>query len=85
MLFRSPTAITQLFRLNAGATTSKPALLATSALSDPPDLAEIHALLLVYAARIDELSSGTSASDKYKHLGKPVVRQSSVGGAARLS
>ncbi|KAL8290419.1 hypothetical protein RQP46_002677 [Phenoliferia psychrophenolica] len=71
-------AITQLFRLNASAvsTDPNPTVQAAQALSASPDLAEIQALLVLYAQRIDELSSGNGQNDKYRHLGKPVVRQS---------
>ena len=67
------TAITQLFRLNAASTPATPAMVSARALSESPDLAEIQALLLMYAQRIDALSNGSSSSDKYRHLGKPVV------------
>lgn len=78
-----PSAITQLFRLDSGSTSGSnsdtnstvSALSSYVALSDPPDLADLHALLAIYAARLDAVAaSGGSAGDgKYRHLGKPIV------------
>lgn len=75
-------AITQLFRLDSGSTSGSnsdtnstvSALSSYVALSDPPDLADLHALLAIYAARLDAVAaSGGSAGDgKYRHLGKPI-------------